>query len=375
MAAIPGLVEAPFDAPSSLWRRTGRTLTRRNVGIAAAIGSSLGAIQGLGYLLFASDRSWVLVADPIVGGTAQALLLLLALAIAANVEMSRLPRWLPFAMAMVAATVGVASIEWILAFVDAIASGAKPDTTGMDVAQYAWNRTPYLLITGTFAMFGAMQAQDVARRDGALRRLRMEQTRVARATYEAQLVALQARVEPRFLFDTLSDVEIIYEREPGLGARIMDELIVYLRAALPTIDDTSSSLNVELTLVANWLDIVRIRTGNRLAFVIEDEAPRDARLPPMVLLPLVQHAAEDGTDLTRAIFVETASDGGRIRVTVIGPAAAFAPSSPSPAVQAVRERVDALYGDLARFTLQSVMHDRSQAILEIPYERTDRRPR
>jgi hypothetical protein len=60
---------------------------------------------------------------------------------------------------------------------------------------------------------------------------------------------------------------------------------------------------------------------------------------------------------------------------VIGPASAFSASAPSAAVGAVRERLDALYGDTGSLALQPAMYDRSQAILEIPYERTDRRPR
>jgi len=120
---------------------------------------------------------------------------------------------------------------------------------------------------------------------------------------------------------------------------------------------------------------MRIRSGDRLTFAVTDEAPHDARVHPMLLLPLVHHASADGSDRTRTVFVATSMRDDRIRVTVIGPASAFAPSNPSAAVDAVRERIDALYGDTASLTLQPVMHDRSQAIVEMPYERTDRRPR
>jgi LytS/YehU family sensor histidine kinase len=291
------------------------------------------------------------------------------------VQPVRVPRWLPFAIAAVIATVSAAAIEWLWGYIDLTLRGLPFDPTALDVATYAWQQTPYRLTISVFAMLAAMQAADVARRDRALRRLQMEQTRVMRATYEARLTALQARVEPRFLFETLSDVERIYEHDPGLGAQVMDELIVYLRAALPTIDDTSSSLEIELVLVRNWLDIMCVRSGDHLTFAITEEAPRDARLPPMLLLPLVQHACEDGADRTRGVFVETARAGARIRITVIGPASAFAPSKPSAAVDAVRDRVDTLYGDTGSLVLQPVLHDRSQAILDIPYERTDRRPR
>ncbi len=363
------------SAMPSLLRRSRDLLTVRNFGIALGLGFALGLVQAVGDLLVAKGSFWKIVMAPIVPSMLQGLCLLVALAAASSAATLRVPRWLPFALAAAAATVAAAALEWGWYYVMTIAFGEPFDPTARDVAAHAWHWTPYRLTISAFAMLAAMQAADVARRDRALRGLQMEQTRVARAAYEARLTALQARVEPRFLFETLSDVERLYERNASLGAQVLDELIVYLRAALPTVDDTASSLAIELTLARNWLDIIRVRSGDRLTFAITEDAPGDARLPPMLLLPLVQHACEDGSDLTRAVFVETAHAGGRIRITVIGPASAFAPAKPSAAVDAVRERVDALYGDTGSLALQPVMHDRSQAILDIPYERTDRRPR
>ena len=65
----------------------------------------------------------------------------------------------------------------------------------------------------------------------------------------------------------------------------------------------------------------------------------------------------------------------RVRVSVVGPAAAFARSGEAPTIAAIRERLLAIYAEQAGLVLEAISHDRSQAILEIPYERTDRRPR
>jgi len=102
------------------------------------------------------------------------------------------------------------------------------------------------------------------------------------------------------------------------------------------------------------------------------DAPGDARMPPMVLLPLVKHAVGSIDECARAVLVSAAVNEDRLRVTVVGPAGAFASSG---GIGDVRERVAAVYGDLATLTLQPVLGERSQAILEIPYERTHRRPR
>jgi LytS/YehU family sensor histidine kinase len=274
------------------------------------------------------------------------------------------------------ATVAAAVFEWGAMFVVLGLTGSPQEFSAEDVAIYAWSFGPYMLTIGALAAFGAMQAAEAARRSQTLRTLQLEHVRFTRQAYEARLAALQARVEPRFLFETLSDVEALYEKDAALGAQVMDDLIVYLRAALPAIEETSSTLGAELKLVRTWLDIVRVRSAERLSFAMTDsEAPLDARMPPMLLLPLVQHAVEDGNDATRAIFVSAAIVDDRVRVTVIGPASAFAPSNHSPALRAVGERLEALYGDLATLMLQSALHDRTQATVEIPYERTDRGPR
>ena len=130
-----------------------------------------------------------------------------------------------------------------------------------------------------------------------------ERVRFARRAYEARLVALQARVEPRFLFDTLDDVEALLPiHDPALGARILDDLIVHLRAALPAIEESSVPRSP-----SNWSSCRSVGSTSRNAHTLRRpaagrharvrEAPLDARMPPMVLLPqLVRHAVEAGRE-------------------------------------------------------------------------------
>ena len=123
----------------------------------------------------------------------------------------------------------------------------------------------------------------------------LERARTAKRTLESRLQAMQARVEPTFLFNTLSQVRDLYRADVAHGERMLDELIAYLRAAMPKMRDTSSTIGQELELVRAYLVIVRLRLGERLAFEIE--TPKeigDARMPPMMLLPLVDHAIAHG---------------------------------------------------------------------------------
>jgi len=239
----------------------------------------------------------------------------------------------------------------------------------------AWGRwTPTVLI-GALAALGYMHWLDAAARSRALHALKLRRLRLAREAYEARLSALQAQIEPAFLFETLAEVQRLYDARSPLAARLLDALIVHLRAVLPTIDDVRSSFGVELALVESWLDIMRIRSGKDLVVAIAcGDVPREARVPPMALLPLVQEAVRCGGG-AEAVVVAGAVERDRLTISVVGAGAAFAPAHGADTVSRIRDCLATLYGDAAQLTLAPVARDRCQARLEIPYERTDRDPR
>lgn len=201
--------------------------------------------------------------------------------------------------------------------------------------------------------------------------LAREQAR--RRTLESRLQAMQARVEPQFLFNTLAQMGDLYEHDAALGGRVLDDLITYLRAALPHLRESSSTLGQEVELVRAWLDIMRVRLGSRLAYSIDvPEATKSARLPPMLLLPLIDHALVHGLQLAEArgsIRIEARVGEGKLGLSIVDPGAGFVPEGASEHLLAIGERLHALYGDAARFEL-SRLKERggTRAMLEIPHE-------
>ena len=83
---------------------------------------------------------------------------------------------------------------------------------------------------------------------------------------EARLCALQAQIDPHFLFNTLANVKRLYETAPARGREMLSSLINYLRAALPTMREPGSTLDRELELVRSFLTILQMRMGERLDF-------------------------------------------------------------------------------------------------------------
>ncbi|MGH6608719.1 MAG: sensor histidine kinase, partial [Burkholderiaceae bacterium] len=128
-----------------------------------------------------------------------------------------------------------------------------------------------------------------ATREDEEERVRLADSECRRQTLQTQMVearlsALQAQIEPHFLFNTLANVKRLYETVPEQGREMLASLINYLRAALPSMRQSGSTLGRELELARSFLTILKMRMRERLDFSINHDATiADARVPPMVL--------------------------------------------------------------------------------------------
>jgi signal transduction histidine kinase len=176
---------------------------------------------------------------------------------------------------------------------------------------------------------------------------------------EARLSALQAQIEPHFLFNTLAHVQRLYETEPLRGRDMLRSLIDHLRAALPSMRRSGSSLRRELELARSFLTILQLRMGERLAFDIRaDESLLDTPVPPMVLPTLVENAVKHGlSPLPQGgrigISAEATADG-RLAIEVADNGQGFVADSGSGVGLAnTRSRLAALFGDRAGLELRA----------------------
>ena len=207
---------------------------------------------------------------------------------------------------------------------------------------------------------------------------RVRRADVQRRMVESRLQALQARVEPQFLFNTLAQVRALYENDPAKGGQMLGDLIVYLRAALPQLRDSTSTLEQELRLAGAYLNIIQVRLGWRLAFDIDaPQSAQSARMPPMILLPLLDQALNDGawsSDASRIRIVARTS-ASKLHVEITGNEKAFKVADSAADLGDIQKRLHALYGDDGCLVCGSAGGDSSRAVIEIPYEPTDGRHR
>jgi hypothetical protein len=175
---------------------------------------------------------------------------------------------------------------------------------------------------------------------------------------EARLSALQAQIEPHFLFNTLANVKRLYETAPHQGREMLSSLISYLRAALPTMRQSGSTLGRELDLARSFLTILKMRMGERLDFsILAAPEVAQAEVPPMVLPTLVENAIKHGlSPLPEGGRIDIAArrDGDDLVIDVRDNGAGFASSGGSGVGLAnTRSRLAALYGTRAALTLSA----------------------
>lgn len=137
----------------------------------------------------------------------------------------------------------------------------------------------------------------------------LDRSQYERNALDARFRLLQAQVAPHFLFNTLANVRELVSTGSPRAAPVLESLIAYLRAAVPRLNEPSSTLGQELELVQAYLEVMQMRMPDRLHFSVEanDEA-RAAVCPPMTLLTLVENAMRHGID--------PAEEGGNIDVNV-----------------------------------------------------------
>jgi len=176
---------------------------------------------------------------------------------------------------------------------------------------------------------------------------------------EAELSALQAQIEPHFLFNTLANVKRLYDVAPGRGRDMLASLIAYLQTALPGMRRRRAYLGDELDRVQHYLAILQMRMGDRLGFEIDAPlALRDAEMPPMVVTTLVENALKHGlSPLPEGgrlwVTVREAADG-RLLVDVRDNGRGFVDAGGSGVGLAnTRARLAALYGTEASLSLES----------------------
>jgi two-component system sensor histidine kinase AlgZ len=178
------------------------------------------------------------------------------------------------------------------------------------------------------------------------------QTRLE-AVSQAQVAALQARIRPHFLFNSMNTVAALVRVDPAAAERTVEDLSELFRAALGEHSTRDGTLGEELGLVDRYLDIEQLRLGDRLRVRRElDDLPDAFPLPRLLLQPLVENAVRHGIQPLREggeVILRGRRERGDILIEIDNPLASEpAPGGHGHGLDNVRRRVAYRYGPRAR---------------------------
>ena len=194
------------------------------------------------------------------------------------------------------------------------------------------------------------------------------------ALAEARLQALQARIRPHFLFNSLNAVLALIRRDPKRAERSLEDLADLFRTLMA---DARQFVRLadEIALLERYAEIEHLRLGERLRISWElDAAPSDALLPPMVLQPLLEnavyHGVEPGTGVGD-VLVRIERRGDRVHAAIENPhlEGGGQRSGNRMALENIRERL-ALFFDAEARLETKIANGRYRVEIEIPYRRT-----
>jgi sensor histidine kinase YesM len=178
-----------------------------------------------------------------------------------------------------------------------------------------------------------------------------------RAAVQANLRALQAQIEPHFLFNTLANVTSLIHTRPDDAKRMLEEFIAYLRTSLATTRENETTLAQEFMLMQRFLAVLQVRMGSRLQ--VRVDLPEDLQafvLPPMLIQPLVENAIKHGVEPKiegGEILLKAAQVGDVVAIEVADTGLGFQNSTSNGiGLRNVRERLDKLYDGKATLAIE-----------------------
>jgi len=208
--------------------------------------------------------------------------------------------------------------------------------------------------------------------DEATKRAETEQ--LERTVLEARMEALQAQIEPHFLFNTLGSIDQLIQTDPPRASRMQQSLIRYLRSAMPQMRDGSRpTLGQQVNLCSAFLEIMGMRMEGRLQPVlIVPEGLKSAIFPSMMLQTLVENAIKHGLEpKPEGGKLEIAAEiaDGRLAVHVSDTGVGFMPKGEAGVGLAnIRERLKVLYNGRAELIITVLPAGGTCATITVPYQ-------
>lgn len=199
-----------------------------------------------------------------------------------------------------------------------------------------------------------------------------------RQVVEARMAAMQAQVEPHFLFNTLASIDHLIETDPARASQMQKNLIALLRASMPSMRETNDAatrdLGRELAVVRPYVEILKVRMEERLVAEIDvPDGLLSAQFPQMMIQTLVENAIRHGLEPKAEgghLKVKAEIVHGKLAVTVADTGVGFGNANTSGTgvgLANIRERLQMLHGDKATLTVSANSPSGTVVTITVPY--------
>ena len=205
-----------------------------------------------------------------------------------------------------------------------------------------------------------------------------ESEQLKRQVVEARMAAMQAQVEPHFLFNTLASIDHLIETDPARASTMQKNLIALLRASMPTMREANNGgprdLGREMAVIRPYLEILKVRMEERLVTRIDvPDGLLSAEFPSMMIQSLVENAIKHGLEPKPEggeLAIKAEIVHGKLSVTVADTGLGFgraATAGTGVGLANIRERLQLLYGGRASLTITENQPAGTRVTVSVPY--------
>lgn len=217
-----------------------------------------------------------------------------------------------------------------------------------------------------FAIVGVAHAFSFYRRS---KERDLRAVELAASLAEARLHALRMQLQPHFLFNSLNAIAALMHEDPDRAESMIEALADFLRLTLRDSQGAETTLRQEIEFVKRFLEIEKIRFGDRLAYQIDvPDETLGISVPVLLLQPLVENSVTHGIEQkigSGEILIQARLEADRLHLSVRDNGLGI-PKNPGVGVGLtnIRERLRELHGDAARFHISSM--DGTLVEIELP---------
>ena len=228
----------------------------------------------------------------------------------------------------------------------------------------------FLIILTSIVIKASFKQQIEAEQKASAATFMAEAEQLKRQLVEARMAAMQAQVEPHFLFNTLASIDHLIETDPARASLMQKSLIALLRATLPAMRETTANtvayLGQELAIIRPYLDIQKMRMEDRLDVQWDiPEGLKSAEMPSMMVLSLVENAFKHGLEPKAeggSLVLRAEVTHGKLLITVKDSGVGYFPADPVGSAEKsagfglknIKDRLALIYGDQANFSIRAL---------------------